>query len=104
MTLAAAPPRRLPQRTCVACRRTRQQHVLIRLVRSPAGAVAVDRQGRAPGRGAYLCPDRGCWHDALAGPQLARALRTVLSDSDRARLRAFAAEPSNHPGGTAHDH
>ena len=53
-----APPRRLPERSCVACRTTRPKRELVRVVRAPDGSVAVDATGRAPGRGAYLLPGR----------------------------------------------
>ncbi len=43
----------------------------------------------APGRGAYLCPNRSCWERGLRGA-LGGALRTTLTDADRERLRAFA--------------
>ncbi|HVH63015.1 MAG TPA: YlxR family protein, partial [Candidatus Dormibacteraeota bacterium] len=43
-----------PVRTCVACRQEAGKGQLVRFVRSPQGAVALDASGRAPGRGAYL--------------------------------------------------
>ena len=33
-------PRRVPQRTCVACRQVAGKRTLVRLVRTPAGSVA----------------------------------------------------------------
>ena len=47
-------PRHEPARTCVACRQEAGKHNLIRFVRRPDGGVALDRTGRANGRGAYL--------------------------------------------------
>ncbi len=47
-------------------------------------------RGRAAGRGAYLCGDAACWRRALAGDAVARALKTTLTDEDRAALRAYA--------------
>lgn len=32
---------------------------LTRVVRSPEGQVSLDARGKAPGRGAYVCPQRG---------------------------------------------
>jgi len=48
-------PRRAPQRTCVACRTTRDKRDLLRVVRAPDGSVSFDASGKAAGRGAYLC-------------------------------------------------
>ena len=83
-------PRRVPQRICVACRRTAGKRELIRLVRTPEG-VKVDPTGKAPGRGAYLHPDRRCWAQALERNMLARALRTQIGPENLAELQAYAA-------------
>ena len=48
-------PRRVPSRTCVACRTVRPKRELMRVVRTPAGEIILDASGRAPGRGAYVC-------------------------------------------------
>lgn len=71
----------IPVRTCVACRRRKEQAALVRLAVAPrAGgtdAVVVDPQRRQPGRGAYVCPRRTCLEGALRreGRTLVRALR-----------------------------
>lgn len=84
------PPRKhVPQRTCVVCRQTAAKRSLIRLVRTPEG-VQVDLSGKRNGRGAYLCQRRTCWQRAIQGEALAKALRTSLSDADRAQLEAAA--------------
>ncbi len=90
---ASRPPqreRRQPQRSCVACRVPGTKRELIRLVREADGGVALDPTGRADGRGAYVGPFRACWSEALTGKRLSQALRTNLSEHDRAALRAFA--------------
>ena len=92
-------PRKVPQRLCVACRQTSGKRELIRVVRTPEGTVEVDLTGRKAGRGAYLCPVRACWEQAISRNMLDRALKTNLSPEDRARLRAFAETlPDNVPG------
>ncbi len=83
--------RRLPQRTCVGCGTVSAKRQFIRVVRSPGGGVRPDPTGKAPGRGAYLCPNRSCWQQALAKKRLERALRTVLSAQDAEAIAAFAA-------------
>jgi uncharacterized protein len=44
------------------------------VVRSPAGVVGLDPTGRAPGRGAYVCPEPACREAALKKGALRRAL------------------------------
>jgi predicted RNA-binding protein YlxR (DUF448 family) len=84
-------PKHVPQRTCVACRQIEGKRRLIRIVRTPAGTVEVDATGKKNGRGAYLHADPSCWESALKRKALQHALKTELSDSDRAGLDAFRA-------------
>lgn len=84
-------PKHVPQRMCVACRRTDAKRGLIRVVRDAEGRVRVDSSGRLNGRGAYLCHDPGCWELAIRRRALERALRLErLLPEDRASLLAFA--------------
>jgi predicted RNA-binding protein YlxR (DUF448 family) len=69
---------REPQRTCVGCRRVRGKSDLVRIARAPSGTIAVDRGGRAEGRGAYVCPEQACIERARR--RLAGALRTSNVD------------------------
>ena len=83
-------PRRIPQRTCVACRSTSGKRELVRIVRTPAGTVEVDETGKKAGRGAYLCSNPACWSEALKKSRLDSALRVKLSSDDRLRLTEYA--------------
>jgi hypothetical protein len=94
-----ARPRRLPQRSCVACRTTAAKRELVRIVRLASGAVEVDPTGKKAGRGAYLCRRRACWDEALKRSRISKALRTALSEESRAALEAFAARLPNEPAG-----
>ena len=46
---------------------------LIRVVRSPEGEITLDFKGKAPGRGAYLCPKAVCLKKAQKNRALERA-------------------------------
>ena len=46
----------------------------MRVVRSPQGEIALDRVGKMPGRGAYLCPSAQCLAKARKAKRLERAL------------------------------
>ena len=52
--------KKIPQRQCVGCREMKDKKSLLRVVKSPEGAVSLDFVGKKPGRGAYLCPDPAC--------------------------------------------
>jgi len=66
-------------RTCVGCCQAHPKSQLIRLVRGPTGQLLLDPQGKLPGRGAYLCPQRSCAERALKGTHLREALRDDVS-------------------------
>lgn len=74
-------------RTCVGCRRRRSKDELLRVVRSPDGGVRLDPGGDAPGRGAYVCPDVGCFDRGTRRKHLGRALRTAIDADTLERLR-----------------
>jgi predicted RNA-binding protein YlxR (DUF448 family) len=78
---------RVPERTCVGCRTGRPKGDLLRVVRGQEGRLAVDPDGTAPGRGAYVCRDPECVRLALHRGALARALRITLGPEDLATLR-----------------
>src|ERR671927_170936 len=84
-------PKHVPQRTCVACREHAAKRTLIRLVRTPEGAVEVDPTGKRNGRGAYLCDRPDCWQKALKTGLLSRALNITLSQETINGLRQYAA-------------
>jgi hypothetical protein len=60
---------------------------MIRIVRTADG-IQVDPSGKLAGRGAYLHDRRECWERGLKGA-LAHALKTTLTNDDRARLDEF---------------
>ena len=47
--------KKTPQRQCVGCREMKDKKSLLRVVKSPEGAVSLDFVGKKPGRGAYVC-------------------------------------------------
>jgi predicted RNA-binding protein YlxR (DUF448 family) len=71
----------------VACQTVRAKRELVRIVRSPAGELLVDLRGKAPGRGAYLDPDRACLERGLREGVLAKALEIPIDAVTAERLR-----------------
>lgn len=78
--------RKVPMRMCVGCREMKPKRDLVRIVRSPEGAVSVDRTGKASGRGAYLCVDEACLARAVKTKALERALEVRIDDPLRETL------------------
>lgn len=79
----------IPQRTCVICRQKFDKRHLMRLVRTDLG-VFLDTSGKRDGRGAYICDNSDCRTRAVSTDILNKALRTVLNEEDRQRLREIA--------------
>lgn len=59
---------------------------LIRVVRSPEGAVSLDFRGKLPGRGAYVCPNPACLAKARKSRALERAFSAQMPDEVWAAL------------------
>ena len=70
--------KKIPQRQCVGCREMKDKKALIRVVRSPEGAISLDFVGKKPGRGAYVCRDVACLKRARKSRALERAFSQAL--------------------------
>ena len=78
--------KKIPQRQCMGCRERKEKRELIRVVRAPDGSVSLDFRGKAPGRGAYICPDMACLKKALRSKALDRSLEVAIPEEIYARL------------------
>ena len=47
--------KKIPMRTCIACREEKPKKEMLRIVRNAAGEIRLDLSGKLPGRGAYIC-------------------------------------------------
>ena len=72
--------KKIPMRQCVGCREMKPKKELIRVVRAPEGEIALDFKGKAPGRGAYLCPDAACLQKARKAKALSHAFDVAVPD------------------------
>ena len=72
-------PKKIPQRTCMACQEKKDKRDLVRIVRSPEGEISVDLTGKKPGRGAYICPNLECLNKVIKSKWLERSLETAIS-------------------------
>ena len=52
--------KKVPMRTCIACRECKPKRELLRIVRTENGIMA-DRTGKLNGRGAYICANAECF-------------------------------------------
>ena len=78
--------KKIPQRQCMGCRERKAKRELIRVVRGPEGTVSLDFSGKAPGRGAYLCPNAECLKKDIRSKALDRSLETQIPQQVYERL------------------
>ena len=94
----AVKPRKIPMRMCVGCREMKPKMTLLRVVKPQDGDARIDRTGKAPGRGAYVCDDIECLKKAQKSRALERALECRIDEAVFEQLRsqiqpALDAEP-----------
>ena len=83
--------KKIPMRRCIGCMESRPKKELIRIVavRSSEEGTAeavLDPTGKAPGRGAYLCPKEECFAKAIKKRALARNLDAEFPRENLDRL------------------
>ena len=76
----------IPLRKCTGCQEMKDKKSLIRMVRSEAGEFSLDFTGKAPGRGAYVCPNRQCMEKAQKSRGLERSFKAPVPKDVYERL------------------
>lgn len=78
--------KKVPLRKCNGCGAQKPKKELVRVVRSPEGAVSLDRTGKKPGRGAYVCPNADCLAKAKKAKRLERVLECAIPEDVYAEM------------------
>ncbi len=52
--------KKIPMRTCIACRQMKPKKEMLRVVKTADGEIFADPTGKAAGRGAYICGAEEC--------------------------------------------
>ena len=81
-------PRKIPMRMCVGCREMKPKAQLLRVVKPQEGEAHIDRTGKAPGRGAYVCGQIECLRKARKSRALERALDAKIDEAVFDQLEA----------------
>ena len=81
-------PRKIPMRMCVGCREMKPKKALLRVVKPQDGDAHIDRTGKAPGRGAYVCESIECLRKAQKSRALERALDAKIDEAVFSQLEA----------------
>lgn len=73
--------KKMPERTCIACRRKADKGELLRIVRTPDGKILVDESKKADGRGVYVCNDSECIDKLIKKRLLNHAFKSNVDNS-----------------------
>ena len=92
-------PRKIPMRMCVGCREMKPKMQLLRVVKPQEGEAHIDRTGKSPGRGAYVCDAVECLRKARKTHALERALECAIGEDVFAALEAQIAPAPADGGG-----
>ncbi len=79
--------KKVPQRTCMGCNEKKYKKDLIRIVKNSDGEISIDRTGKMPGRGAYICDDIQCFEKAMKSKRIDKVLETKIKDEIYEKLR-----------------
>ncbi len=72
--------KKVPMRTCVACRSEKPKKELTRIVKTKDGDFIVDKSGKVSGRGAYLCDSKACAEKVIKKKLLKHSFGVEISD------------------------
>ena len=73
--------KKIPLRVCAGCQEQKSKKEMIRVVRTPEGAVEIDKTGKKSGRGVYICQNSAC---------LEKATTAIKDDEMRKTLKPGA--------------
>ena len=71
--------KKIPMRTCIACRQEKPKKELIRVVKF-GDEISLDCTGKANGRGAYVCNDSECIKKLKKNKLINRAFSCEVSE------------------------
>ena len=71
--------KKIPMRTCIACRSEKPKKELIRVVKF-GDEISLDLTGKANGRGAYVCNDKDCIEKLKKGRLLNKTFSCHVSE------------------------
>lgn len=77
--------KKVPMRTCIACRTCKPKRELARIVKTENGVV-YDESGKVNGRGAYICKDGECIKKLKKARLLNKAFSMEVTDAEYERI------------------
>ena len=79
--------RKQPERTCMGSNEKKPKKEFIRIVKNKDNEINIDRTGKMPGRGAYICDNIQCLEKLIKSKRLEKIFDTKISDEIYDKLR-----------------
>ena len=79
--------KKLPQRTCIGCNSIKDKKELIRIVKNKQDEISIDKTGKMPGRGAYICDNIECLEKAVKSRRLEKSFQMKIENNIYDELR-----------------
>ncbi len=79
--------KKIPNRTCIGCNTQKTKKELIRIVKNAQGEIKVDKTGKLPGRGAYICNNSECLEKAVRSKRLEKSFEMKIEEDIYEQLR-----------------
>lgn len=79
--------KKVPQRTCMGCNAKKDKNEFIRIVKNKDGEINIDKTGKMPGRGAYLCDNVECLEKAMKTKRIDKVFETQIDQDIYEKLR-----------------
>lgn len=84
--------KKLPQRTCIGCGQQKDKRDLIRIVKNNQGEIFLDKSGKEPGRGAYICDNTECLERLIKSRKLEKSFKMKIEDNIYNKLKEMIKE------------
>lgn len=79
--------KKLPQRKCIGCNEIKDKKELIRIVKNKEGIINIDKTGKMPGRGAYICDSIDCLNKVIKTKKLEKTFEIKIEEQVYENLR-----------------
>jgi len=79
--------KKLPQRKCIGWNISKNKNELIRVVKNKDNEINIDKTGKLPGRGAYLCNNKDCLEKAIKNHKLEKTFEMKIENDIYDKLR-----------------
>lgn len=80
--------KKVPMRKCTGCGEQKPKKELVRVVRTPDGEILLDLNGKASGRGAYICNNAECLKKARKSKRIDKAFEVTIPDEIYQQMEA----------------